>query len=208
MLVWKAWSVCTRVRTSEIFSEHSTTLSNSEDVSMWLKQKISTSWISYCSKILHLFKSAQTNVKDAFLCFEFSVMDERNRNNPDMLRELSDTEVLYCERIEHCFVNIVALIILKLFLNLMRKLLYTLAPSRHVVCIDTLRTCHSVRGLFFLIQTKNSHIQAKILLNHRRSRMFWILRSGLSSSTSSQLIYIQERCCCKIGKVKLFIVLS
>ena len=101
-------------------------------VSMWLKQKISTSWISYCSKILHLFKSAQTNIKDAFLCFEFSVMDERNRNNPDMLRELSDTEVLYCERIEHCFVNIVALIILKLFLNLMRKLLYTLAPSRHV----------------------------------------------------------------------------
>lgn len=128
----KAWSVCTRVRTCEIFSEHSTTLSNSEDVSMWLKQKISTSWIPYCSKILRLFKSAQTNVKDAFLCFEFSVMDERNRNNPDMLRELSDTEVLYCERIEHCFVNIVALIILKLFLNLMRKLLYTLAPSRHV----------------------------------------------------------------------------
>ena len=99
---------------------------------MRLKQKISTSWISYCSKILHLFKSAQTNVKDAFLCFEFSVMDERNRNNPDMLRELSDTEVLYCERIEHCFVNIVALIILKLFLNLMRKLSYTLAPSRTV----------------------------------------------------------------------------
>ena len=132
MLVWKAWSVCTRIRTCEIFSEHSTTLSNSEDVSMWLKQKISTSWISYCSKILHLFKSAQTNVKDAFLCFKFSVMDERNRNNPDMLRELSDTEVLYCERIEHCFVNIVALIILKLFLNLMGKLLYTLTPSRHV----------------------------------------------------------------------------
>ena len=48
-------------------------------------------------------------------------MDERDRKKPDMLRELSDTEVLYCEQIELYFVNIVGLIILKLFLKLVRK---------------------------------------------------------------------------------------
>lgn len=64
---------------------------------------------------------AETNVKHVFLCFKFSVMDERDRKKPDMLRELSDTEVLYCERIELYFVNIVGLTILKLFLKLVRK---------------------------------------------------------------------------------------
>ena len=33
--------------------------------------------------------------KRCIFVFEFSVVDERNRNNPDMLLKLSDTEVLY-----------------------------------------------------------------------------------------------------------------
>ena len=121
VLVWETWSICTRVRMGEIICVYLTTLSNSEDVSMRQKQKISTSWILYCSRLYVCWKVAETNVKHVFLCFKFSVMDERDRKKPDMLRELSDTEVLYCERIELYFVNIVGLTILKLFLKLVRK---------------------------------------------------------------------------------------